>query len=181
MAEGDTQESGLQNGEAVPWEQEMVEVPTDERGYSPGEAAAIADTHNQQPHHEQPRHVHVLDEEVVQPQLEVPPQPEVEPLACQAAFLVFLDGGGHWIADSSKLNVPVIVTRQCTPNDFRHAVADMDQDITATATAGRMLMAQQEMMQKAMQQQEAQRIAQSAGLIPKGGVDLAELSRRMTK
>ncbi len=173
MAEGDTVE-GLQVGETVPWAEGPAErriLPEgndfDELEYddqpeplSAGEAAAISDTQNTD---------HIV--------VATPPQSEVEAFTCEAAFLVYLDPTGHWIADSSKVNVPLIMNRPANANDFRHAVSDMDQDILATAAAGRTIMAQQEMMQQVMKQQEAQRIAAAAGF--GGGTTVEQLAAKM--
>jgi len=102
---------------------------------------------------------------------------ELEPITCEAAFLVFKDQNGHWIGDSALVNRQVIVQRQAGMNDYRHACADLSSDLLAQESAQRSIMMQQQMMIQAARQAEAQRIGQAAG-IPGGGVDLAELQRR---
>lgn len=83
---------------------------------------------------------------------------EVPVMSTESAFLVFLDGNGHWQADSTKVNQPVQVGREANLNDFNHAVADIRRDLDANAAAETLMIRMQMAAVQAQQQQQAQQI-----------------------
>lgn len=88
------------------------------------------------------------------------------PLATECAFLVFIDGEGHWQA-TAELGRPLQMTRPATINDFFHAAADITGDIEAFK-AGNQVLAQMEV--KTRQMMEAQ---QNQAVL--GGIDLSKI------
>lgn len=108
------------------------------------------------------------------------PQPgPQEPFRCQTAFLCYLDDNGHWIADETLLDRMLIMDRPANWNDYRHAAADLTQDLLAQESAVRatnfMMNAQQQAMANLVAQREAADIAAQTGV--GGGVDLSTLKR----
>ena len=88
----------------------------------------------------------------------------------ESAFIAYLDENGHWVADgdlSKKFNV----ARDATVEDFFHASAVINKDITVADTTRQLIVAQQRVAQQMAQQMEAQKVAQNLG----GGIDLSKL------
>lgn len=81
-------------------------------------------------------------------------------MATESAFLVFLDGNGHWQADSKKVNQPIIVGREANLNDFTHAFADIQKDLAANAAAETLMIRMQMAAVQAQQNAQAQQILQ---------------------
>jgi len=89
-----------------------------------------------------------------------------EPIMTEAAFLVYLDPQGHWVADEN-INRPVTMQRRPTLNDFFLAGATIQKDVAAAETATRVVMTQQQLAKEMAKQMEAQKMMQ--------GLDLSKL------
>jgi hypothetical protein len=109
-----------------------------------------------------------------------PPPPEVpaEVIQTEAAFLMYIDSNGHWVADGAAINRPVQVTRDSNFNDFFCAACVLQKDITAQETANQTVMTQQRVAQQMAERLQTQAIAEQVGG-PAGqhlaGLDLSKL------
>ena len=108
-----------------------------------------------------------------------PPTPEEMEQVVQlpTAFVVYVDNTGHWVADSTLINRPIVLGRPASMEDFYHAACTIKRDIDATTAANNMMQIQQQMAQAVMQQRQQADLAMAAG-IPQGGLDLSALKRR---
>lgn len=100
-----------------------------------------------------------------------------DPLITDCAFLVYLDESGHWVADD-KIERPIQVRRRASLNDFNHAAADIQKDITANDAANRTLMLQMQQAQQMAERLQTAKVAQEVGgPIGAGLPDLSKLRR----
>lgn len=91
-------------------------------------------------------------------------------LTTEAAFIVYLDPQGHWVADGN-IDRPVQTARAVNVSDFFHACATIQKDVTVADTTRQLIIAQQQIAQQMQQQMQEQKIAQNIA----GGIDLSKL------
>ena len=110
-----------------------------------------------------------------------PHQASEEVLQTECAFLVFLTPEGIWAADSSKIGNPIVMGREATFHDFRHAAHDILYGIELQETAQTVVMMQQQAVQqtmiKARQAEEFARLSAATTGGPGGGLDLSHLKK----
>lgn len=90
------------------------------------------------------------------------PGQEQPVMTADAAFIMYTDADGHWIADPN-FERTVLVHRLANTSDYVHAAADVAKDIAAFETAQRTVNLQQQMASQMMQAQQAARIAAQLG------------------
>jgi len=104
-----------------------------------------------------------------------------EPFKCVTAFVCYMDENGHWIADEKLLQRSLVLQREVSWNDYRHAVADIEADMLANDAATRAaqftMQLQQQRMVQAVQAQQAQQIKEGLS----SGVDLNTLKQMAAK
>jgi uncharacterized protein YaaW (UPF0174 family) len=101
-----------------------------------------------------------------EPQPDQAPPPEQQPLPVlqtEAAFLVFLDQHGHWVADDAAVNRPVQVARNSTFIDFHNAATTIAKDILVQETASKTVALQQQMAMQMAEQMQTRQVAESIG------------------
>jgi len=86
-----------------------------------------------------------------------------KPILTEAAFLVYLDHAGHWVADDN-VKRPVTAQRVATFNDFFLAAVTIQKDVAAAETANRVVLIQQQVAQHMARQVESAKIAQNLDL-----------------
>lgn len=102
-----------------------------------------------------------MSDEVIDATAEVTP-PTKEVLQTEAAFLVYLDQHGHWVADDN-IKRPVQVARNSTFLDFHNAATTIAKDITVQETASRTVALQQQMAMQVAEQMQTRQIAETIG------------------
>ena len=104
-----------------------------------------------------------------------------EPTQCQTAFLVVLGEDGHAYPELD-LAKNYMAHRPPTPNDIANACGQINEEFTSMKIAAQiaqgLFQMQMQQQQIVMQQQEAQRIAQSLGLGPQPQVPGNRQQRR---
>jgi hypothetical protein len=124
----------------------------------------------------------VEEEEKGQPAVSAPE--DMPPLTLETAFVVYPDHTGHWTADSTLINRPLIVGREANHNDFFIAAATIQKDVTAFEIANRTVAAQQAAAAAMAQAMQSQNVAQEMarrGITPAGAVDLSTLPNRQQR
>lgn len=114
-----------------------------------------------------------------------PVQPEVQPLVCEAAFIVYKDpNSGRWLADSD-ISKSLVCHRAGTLEDIFLGGSTIVRDMYAIETAQRIVTMQRMQAQQMMEQMEAQQMAQKlanaaaeGGPPMPGGIDLSALRRQ---
>lgn len=96
------------------------------------------------------------------PAPETPPAPPVPALVTEAAFVVYLDQQGHWVADDS-LNRPIQVARNANFIDFHNACSTILKDVVVQETAQRVVQIQQQVATQMAEEMRTRQIAQQIG------------------
>lgn len=102
--------------------------------------------------------------------------PENAELVTECAFLVYLDEGGHWVAESN-MSMNIRSRRLAGINDFFLGAATIQKDVLVAETSGRTVMTQQQAAAQMAAQMQAQQVSQATGM-PTGGIDLSALKGR---
>jgi len=87
------------------------------------------------------------------------PQPG-EALQTEAAFVVFKLPDGRWVANTEILGKPIMVGREATMLDMRHAAHDIIDDILIQQSAEQNMMLQRMAVEGIRRSQEYARIAE---------------------
>lgn len=111
-----------------------------------------------------------------------PPAPaqvseKAEPLTTECAFIVYLEGDGHWMA-THLINREINMAREANVNDFFHAAATITRDISSSDTASKQLLLQRQAAQQIMEQQQTAAIAAQMGGPIGQGLDLSKMRGR---
>lgn len=91
------------------------------------------------------------------------PQPDEDTVQTEAAFVVYKTSNGRWMASGELLGKTLMVGRDTTVTDYRHAAHDIIDDIAVQETAERTVFIQQQVMAElAKRQRDAAVAAQVA-------------------
>lgn len=91
------------------------------------------------------------------------PQQPAQLLVTEAAFIVFLDSQGHWMADSGVINRPIQVARESNFIDMHNACTTIIKDIVVQETARQVVGLQQQVAQQVAEQMRTRQLAESLG------------------
>ena len=91
------------------------------------------------------------------------PREPLPVLQTEAAFLVYLDQNGHWVADDGAVNRPIQVARNSTFIDFHNAATTIAKDIVVQETASKTMQLQQQMAAAMAEQMQTRQVAQAMG------------------
>lgn len=89
--------------------------------------------------------------------------PPLPLLQTEAAFLVYLDSNGHWVADDAAVNRPIQVARNSTFVDFHNAATTIAKDIVVQETASKTVALQQQIAMQMAEQMQTRQVAQAMG------------------
>ena len=87
-----------------------------------------------------------------------------EPIEVDAAFMVVIRDGGRVVQASPDINAPIVPKREVTLDEMQTAARRVYDDIQATKTANLVQMGMQQAAARAMDNADAQAIAQKLRL-----------------